>query len=163
LTSNGSTSNVHDVIPTEEPIGLLVTRTARTLSRAFDAALDAGGGSLPTWLVLASLQGEAHGSQRSLAAAVGIEGPTLTHHLGRMEAEGLVVRSRDPRNRRVHQVELTEAGRARFSALVGVVHDFDQELRGGFTDEELTTLRALLGRLGANVGATRPAAGKDSP
>jgi MarR family transcriptional regulator, transcriptional regulator for hemolysin len=59
-----------------------------------------------------------HGAQRELAAAVGIEGPTLTHHLNRMEASGLVTRRRDPANRRVHRVELTEAGEATFARLV---------------------------------------------
>jgi MarR family transcriptional regulator for hemolysin len=146
-------SNVLDVIPVEEPVGLLVTRTAKALARQFDAALEAAGASLPTWAVLASMQGAAHGSQRSIAAAVGIEGPTLTHHLGRLEAEGLVVRDRDPQNRRVHLVELTELGRDRFRELVGTVRTFDEQLRSGFTADEVATLRELLSRLAANVGA----------
>ena len=137
--------------PTEEPIGLSVARNAKSLSRAFDAALAERGGSLPTWLVLASLAGGLHGSQRSIAAAVGIEGPTLTHHLGRMESDGLVVRTRDPENRRTHQVELTDAGRAQFAALLEVVQGFDRQLRKGFTADELGTLRELLGRLVANA------------
>jgi MarR family transcriptional regulator for hemolysin len=70
-----------------------------------------------------------------------------------MEAEGLVVRARDPQNRRVHQVELTGAGHARFAELLDVVRRFDARLREGFTDDELLTLRQLLGRLAANVGA----------
>jgi MarR family transcriptional regulator for hemolysin len=139
--------------PAEEPIGLYVTRTSKSLSREFDAALAEHGGSLPTWLVLASLEGGMRTSQRSIAASVGVEGPTLTHHLGRMEAEGLVVRARDPQNRRVHQVELTGAGHARFAELLDVVRRFDARLREGFTDDELLTLRQLLGRLAANVGA----------
>jgi MarR family transcriptional regulator for hemolysin len=151
------------VIPDEEPIGLYVTRTARTLSRAFGASLEAGGGSLPVWLVLASLQGARHGSQRSIAAAVGIEGPTLTHHLGRLEAEGLVERSRDPENRRAHRVQLTEAGEARFSTLLAVVRDFDEELRAGLSADELATLRDLLGRLVANVAGDERAVGEEQP
>ena len=70
----------------DEPIGLLLSRTAKAVSRAFDDALTQAGGSLPDWLVLVSLEGQAHGAQRELADAVGIEGPTLTHHLNRMEA-----------------------------------------------------------------------------
>jgi MarR family transcriptional regulator for hemolysin len=138
--------------PTEEPIGLFVTRTSKALTRAFDAALAEHGGSLPTWLVLASLEGGMRTSQRAIAASVGVEGPTLTHHLSRMEADGLVVRARDPENRRTHQVELTEAGHARFAALLDVVRAFDARLREGVTDEELQVLRELLGRLAANVG-----------
>jgi MarR family transcriptional regulator for hemolysin len=141
--------------PVEDPIGLFVTRSARTLSRAFDAALEAGGGALPTWLVLASLMGEAHGSQRSIAAAVGIEGATLTHHLARLETDGLVARERDPQNLRVQHVELTDAGVERFTALLGTVRAFDERLRRGLDDDELATLRDLLGRLVANATDAR--------
>src|SRR5215212_9705212 len=104
-----------------EPIGRLLTRTAKTLSRSFDATLAERGGSLPTWLVLLSLTGEQHVSQRSIAAEIGVEGPTLTHHLNRMEADGLVTRVRDPQNRRAHQVELTARGRGVFDRLLTTV------------------------------------------
>jgi MarR family transcriptional regulator for hemolysin len=125
---------------------------SKTLSREFEAALAERGGSLPTWLVLASLEGGMRTSQRAIAASVGVEGPTLTHHLTRMEADGLVTRARDPENRRTHQVELTEAGHARFRELLQVVRRFDAQLREGFTDDELRALRELLGRLVANAG-----------
>ena len=135
----------------QEPIGLLLTRVAKTVSRSFDAVLATRGGSLPTWLVLLSLTGEPHRSQRSIAAAVGVEGPTLTHHLNRMEDEGLVTRTRDPENRRVHQVALTETGHAAFQSLRGGVVEFDQRLRDGFTEDDLATLRQLLALLAANA------------
>jgi MarR family transcriptional regulator, transcriptional regulator for hemolysin len=144
--------------PETEPIGLLLTRTAKVVSRAFDEALTEAGGSLPTWLVLVSLQGQAHGAQRELADAVGIEGPTLTHHLNRMEAAGLVTRRRDPDNRRAHRVELTEDGEAAFRRLAQTVAAFDARLRAGIADRELTALRAQLDRLRTNVAALhRPA------
>jgi MarR family transcriptional regulator for hemolysin len=139
--------------PTTEPIGLQLTRTAKAVSRAFDDALAEVGGSLPTWLVLVSLKSRRHGAQRELAAAVGIEGPTLTHHLNRMEASGLVTRRRDPANRRVHRVELTESGEATFARLLEAVAGFDERLRRGFTEPELATLRDLLERLRTNAAA----------
>jgi len=138
-------------VPKTAPIGLQVTRTAKVLSRAFDDALAAGDGSLPAWLVLVSLVSGTHGKQRELADAVGIEGATLTHHLNRMESAGLVVRRRDPDNRRVQQVELTAAGQATFHSLRQHVAAFDKQLRVGFTEEELTQLRGFLDRLRANV------------
>src|SRR5215831_1990799 len=120
--------------PIVEPIGVHLTRVSKRLSRAFADTLAAAGGSVPTWLVLVSLQGRAHGAQRQLADAVGIEGATLTHHLNRMEAEGLVTRERDPDNRRAQRVELTEAGRAQFAQLLGPVSDFDRRLQFGFSE-----------------------------
>jgi MarR family transcriptional regulator for hemolysin len=137
--------------PLEEPIGLQITRTAKVLSRAFDDALAEAGGSLSTWLVLVSVKGKVHGAQRELADAVGIEGPTLTHHLNRMEAAGLVTRRRDPDNRRVHRVELTADGDALFGRLVGAVAAFDRQLGAGLSENQIATLRRLLDRLLANV------------
>src|SRR4051812_11999919 len=122
--------------PRNDPIGLQLTRTAKIVSRAFDDALTTVDGSLPMWLVLVSLKGRRHGAQRELAEAVGIEGPTLTHHLNRMETAGLVTRTRDPENRRVHQVALTETGEAAFERLLGTVVAFDRRLRQGFSDDE---------------------------
>jgi hypothetical protein len=70
-----------DLVAEIEPIGLLLARTAKRVSRAFDDALGDAGGSLPQWLILVSLKGRVHGAQRALAEAIGVEGPTLTHHL----------------------------------------------------------------------------------
>jgi MarR family transcriptional regulator for hemolysin len=137
--------------PSIDPIGLFVTRSAKAVSRAFDDALADQGGTLPTWLVMAAVAGGLRDSQRTIAADLGIEGATLTHHLRRMEADGLVRRERDPQDKRAQLVELTDEGRHRFGSLLATVQDFDRQLRTGFTDAELATLRELLGRLVENV------------
>jgi MarR family transcriptional regulator for hemolysin len=124
---------------------------ARDVGRAFDAALARAGGSRPMWLVLLSLKSRPTANQRELAAAVGIQDATLTHHLNGMEADGLLTRRRDPTNRRVHLVELTEAGDAAFRRLRTVAQHYDSRLRTGFSDSELETLRGLLGKLRDNV------------
>jgi MarR family transcriptional regulator for hemolysin len=147
--------------PSTHPIGLQLTRTAKAVSRAFDDALSEAGASLPMWLILVSLKSERHGAQRELAEAVGVEGPTLTHHLNRMETAGLLTRTRDPENRRVHRVELTEAGDALFLRLITTVIAFDQQLRAGFADTEIATLGSVLVRLRANVAD--PTTGEVTP
>jgi MarR family transcriptional regulator for hemolysin len=124
---------------------------ARDVGRAFDAALARAGGSRPMWLVLLSLKSRPTANQRELAAAVGIQDATLTHHLNGMEADGLLTRRRAPANRRVHLVELTEAGDAAFRRLRTAAQHYDTRLRTGFSDSELETLRGLLGRLRDNV------------
>lgn len=143
--------------PASEPIGLQLARTAKLVSRAFDDALAAAGGSLPMWLILVALKSKRHGAQRELADAVGVEGPTLTHHLNRMEAAGLVTRTRDPGNRRVHRVELTASGEAMFARLLDTVVAFDLRLRAGFDDRDIAALNRALGRLRANITGATPA------
>jgi len=140
--------------PTHEPIGLELTRTSKILGRAFDDALASVGGSLATWLVLVSLKANEHAMQRELAEAVGIEGPTLTHHLNRMETAGLVTRERDPGNRRVHRVGLTAEGEQAFTEMRGAVTEFDRRLRAGLTDDQVDELSGLLAHLRHNATAT---------
>jgi MarR family transcriptional regulator, transcriptional regulator for hemolysin len=137
--------------PAREPLGLYLTRVSRIVSRAFDDALAEAGGSLPVWLVLISLKSRQLASQRELADAVGVQGATLSHHLNAMEAAGLVTRRRDPRNRRLHVVELTPDGNALFFRLRDVALAFDQRLRAGLSGQDVDHLEALLARLRENV------------
>jgi MarR family transcriptional regulator for hemolysin len=138
-----------------EPIGLVVARTGRLLSRAFDDALADAGGSLPMWLIVATLKRTEHARQRDIADAVGLEDATLTHHLHRMERAGLVTRHREPTNRRNQLVVLTPAGEDLFERMLATVIAFDRRLRRGLTAGELDQLRGLLGRLRTNVGGDR--------
>jgi MarR family transcriptional regulator, transcriptional regulator for hemolysin len=137
--------------PLHEPLGLHLTRVSRAVSRAFDDALAAAGGSLPVWLVLISLKSGQRASQREIADAVGIQGATLTHHLNAMESAGLVTRRRDPDNRRMHLVELTAAGDALFLRMFQAATAFDAQLRTGLTEDDVGRLEALLTRLRDNV------------
>jgi MarR family transcriptional regulator, transcriptional regulator for hemolysin len=127
--------------------------SARTVGRAFNDALAAAGGSVPIWLVLTTLRGEAWRTQQELARAVGIEGPTLTRHLDGMERAGLVVRRRAADDRRAIQVELTERGEELHGELLTAVIAFNRKLRRGLGDAELDQLRATLDRLAENAGA----------
>jgi MarR family transcriptional regulator, transcriptional regulator for hemolysin len=137
--------------PAREPLGLYLTRVSRTVSRAFDDALAEAGGSLPVWLVLISVKSGQLASQRELADAVGIQGATLSHHLNAMESAGLVTRRRDPRNRRLHVVELTPDGDALFLRLRAVAFAFDRRLRVGLASQDVDQLEALLARLRQNI------------
>lgn len=138
---------------------MLISNTARDLNRAFDDALSAAGGSRPSWLVLKALKGGPMGNQRELAAAVGIDSATLTHHLNAMEGNGLVTRRRDPANRRVHLVELTGKGEAAFQRMLGTVIAFDKRLRTGLDAAEIAQLGQVLMKMRANVsGITVPVA-----
>lgn len=134
------------------PIGLHLSRTAKAASRAFDQALAEAGGTTPVWLVLIGVKSGRLASQRELAASLGIEGATLTHHLNSMERQGLLTRQRDPANRRAHVIELTDKGEALFHRLRAAAGAFDRRLRAGLDDEEIATLARILTKLQSNVG-----------
>ena len=137
--------------PAHTPVGLHLSQASRTVSRAFDDALSAAGGSLPAWLVLLNLTIRAVASQRDLAEAMGIREATLTHHLNAMESAGLITRQRDPANRRIHVVQVTDAGRELFTRLREAAAAFDTQLRRGLTTGQIDQFTEVLDQLAANV------------
>ena len=141
--------------PAEQPIGLRLNQAARAVSRAFDEALAAAGGSIAIWQVLLTLKSRPGASQRDLSEAMGIREATLTTHLNGMESAGLLSRRRQPGNRRVHVVEVSAAGDEAFLRLRQAAAAFDRRLRAGLAEAEIDELRRLLDRLVGNVAAER--------
>jgi MarR family transcriptional regulator, transcriptional regulator for hemolysin len=139
--------------PAAEPVGRAVASSAKLLSRAFERELAEAGGSQPVWLILLALKQQDWRTQQDLAGAVGIEGPTLTHHLDGLDKAGLIERARDPNDRRAVRVELTDAGDKLFKRLAKAAIGFDQRLRAGLSDEELDEFRRVLARLRDNIAS----------
>ncbi|HLM37060.1 MAG TPA: MarR family transcriptional regulator [Gaiellaceae bacterium] len=135
------------------PIGLRLARTARAVTQAFERALAEAGGSSSTWQVLLLVRSQNWGTQSELAEAMGVTGATLTHHLNALEDQGLVRRWRDSSNRRVQNVELTDAGVELFERLREVATHHDARLRSELSDEEVEHLAELLDRLQAGLAA----------
>jgi MarR family transcriptional regulator for hemolysin len=137
----------------DDSLGILVSRSARSLDRALDQALTAAGGSLAAWLVLQALGTGEHATQAEVARAVGVRQPTLTHHLDSLERSGFVTRRRDAGDRRAQQVRLTDGGRRLFVRLRRVAAAFDGQLRAGLADDEVAVLERLLRQLVDNITA----------
>ena len=142
--------------PAGTPIGMQLAFTSKAVSRAFNERLRAAGGSVPTWLILSSIKGDAWRTQLDLARAVGIEGPTLTRHLDGLEEDGLVRRVRDAADRRAVKVELTDEGERLFGRLRSAVIAFNRDLTDGLSDGEIERTRQTLSRLEANVKRSDP-------
>src|SRR4051812_29572017 len=139
--------------PRQEPIGRALASTQKVVTRAFEQELAAAGGSQPAWLILLALKQQQRRTQQEVAAAVGIEGATLTHHLDKLAKAGLIERVRDPADRRAVRVELTEAGDRLFLELAQAAQAFDKRLRKGLSADEVDAFRDTLARPRPNVGA----------
>lgn len=135
---------------------LVVAQSAKTLARAFDAALVLAGGSQSTWLILQAVSSGAGRTQTSLAHQVGIRAPTLIYHLDRLEAAGIVRRVRCPQNRRIQAVELTSAGDTLLLQLREAAALFDDRLRTGLDEAAVTALVKTLQELSGNAQVREP-------
>jgi len=131
----------------EERLGRLLAMTGKLVREHFDRDLQTAGSSLNTFLVL-HIADECPGvSQRELAGRIGIEGPTLTRHLDRLAADGLLSRVPNRSDRRIWHVELTPAGQAHLKRVDAFARARECEFRSLLTPEEAETLAALLTRI----------------
>jgi MarR family transcriptional regulator, transcriptional regulator for hemolysin len=131
----------------EEPLGRSLAIAAKLVRLNLDERLASIGSSLQTHLVLRDIETNPGVTQRELARHVGIEGPTLTHHLDRLAADGLVERIRGIQDRRTVCPALTAKGKAHLRRSRKVAEGFQVEMDAVFTAAELATLREGLNRL----------------
>ena len=71
--------------------------------------------------------------------------------LGRLEARGFIQRSPHPHHGSLVEIKLTEPGRAVFEEADALVAKVEQRLAAGLSEEELATVRDVLGRIAANA------------
>ena len=86
-----------------------------------------------------------------LAGALGVEPPTVTNMLSRMEKAGLLERCRDPRDARCTRVYLTEKGRELREPVERRWEAVEERALAGITADEEALLRDLLARLHDNL------------
>jgi MarR family transcriptional regulator for hemolysin len=134
-----------------EPLGRQLVFTAKAMREAFEDALVAAGGSLGIWMVLSALSDVGCMSQAALASHAHLEGATITHHVDRLEAAGLVRRQVDPSDRRVRRLELTPAGGELYGRLLAAVIDLQRHVLAGLGSSERVALQATLATIQSNL------------
>jgi DNA-binding MarR family transcriptional regulator len=119
-------------------------------SRA-EAALNKLGLYTGQELLLLRLWGKEGIPQSQLAASMGVEPPTATKMLRRMERAGLIERQTDPEDARISRVYLTERGRALEQPVLEVWKQLEAQTVAGLSDTEQALLRRLLMQVSANL------------
>jgi DNA-binding MarR family transcriptional regulator len=90
-------------------------------------------------------------TQANLAEALGVEPPTVTKMLQRMEAADLVSRRPDVSDRRAIRVSLTPKGRRLRGRVEKLWAELEAQTVAGLSDRQLATLRNLLNALESNL------------
>lgn len=85
-------------------------------------------------------------TQTELIARLGVEPPTVTKTIQRLERAGFVRRSPDPARPRVSRVWLTDEGKALREPVERIWTDLDEELANGLGPEERELLSRVLDR-----------------
>jgi DNA-binding MarR family transcriptional regulator len=83
-------------------------------------------------------------AQQALGEILGTDANMLVLLLNQAEDAGFVRRVRDPKDRRRHIVELTDAGRKALERAEAGVEEVEEEILSALDDDERVQLRALL-------------------
>jgi DNA-binding MarR family transcriptional regulator len=134
----------------------LLSCTTLIERRIGDGLRDNFGSSLARFDVLAQLanarrDGARHLSMSELSRRLMVTNGNVTGLIGRLEAEGLVRRSRDPSDGRSHLVELTGPGRTAFARMARRHREWIDELFASLGEGHRSQLFSLLGTLKSSV------------
>jgi DNA-binding MarR family transcriptional regulator len=94
-------------------------------------------------------------SQQAIARQLGTPATRLVALVDDLERRGLVQRRRNPDDRRLYAVDLTEAGRALMARIGRVAREHDDALLDGLDPAERERLRELLSRIAESQKLTR--------
>ncbi len=137
--------------PIGENTTFLLFQTCKAHRDRAAAALERLGVHVGQEMLLSALWEQDGQPQTHLAACAGIEPPTMTRMVDRVERAGLVERRRDPEDARVSRVYLTERGRALREPVRRAWADLDRQTLAGFTTEERLLVRRLLIHMRENL------------
>lgn len=101
-----------DPLELERQVCFALSVAARSVLSIYRPLLEPMGLTHPQYLVMLALWGRSPLAVKELIELLQLDGPTLSPLLKRLEAAGLVTRSRDPHDERQLRVGLTARGRA---------------------------------------------------
>jgi MarR family transcriptional regulator, lower aerobic nicotinate degradation pathway regulator len=112
-------------------------------------AFEGTGLSALHYAVLALLDEDPRETQAQIADALGYDRSLIVRLLDELEERELVIRKRDPHDRRRHVVKLTPAGREKLGELREIIARLEDEVLAPLTLEQRHTLHAILSELAA--------------
>ncbi len=113
----------------------------------------------PQWGALSLLLVQDGMTIGTMSQKRGVDAPTATGIITRLEQNGLVERRHNREDRRVVKIYLTNEGRDISNTLVSSVEHFEQRKKRGFSESELDRFLAQLQQLIVNAAEIGPGLG----
>ncbi|MGY6272335.1 MarR family winged helix-turn-helix transcriptional regulator [Achromobacter denitrificans] len=137
----------------EDNAGFLIKQVYNSLNRMLDQEMAPLDLTAMQWRPIAMVFLGRADTPAELARLNGMDTGAMTRALDRLEAKGLLRRSRSQEDRRVVKIELTELGEAKAREIpANIARSLNHHLRG-FSTEEVSQLMHFLRRMLANGSA----------
>lgn len=146
-----------------ESVGHQLVRVAALMRRVAEVRMAEHGLTDAQWKPLWLVSSGRAATPIELAREMDVDAGAVTRTLDRLEAKGLIARTRSDTDRRVVQLALTEAGQAAVAQVPAVLATVNNDFLEGFTPDEWQQLRGLLDRMLANGQALQPCHTTDKP
>lgn len=134
-----------------DSLGFLISDVSRLLRKRFDERARLIGVTRQQWRTLSVLKRNEGSNQGMLAELLEVEPITLGRMIDRLEEAGWVERRRDPGDRRVWRIHLTDAAQPILLQLKGIADSLFVDAAEGISAEDQAKLHALLERLRDNL------------
>ena len=131
--------------------GMLLVKIGKAAERRFEKALKPSG-LTPRHLGVLFEVAACPTSQQALIETIGVDPSKLVGLLNDLEAEGLIVRKRDPEDRRRHIVEVSVKGSARLEQAKKISAAVEEELLAGLDADQRAELLVLLAQVADSSG-----------
>jgi DNA-binding MarR family transcriptional regulator len=137
----------------EQSAGYLMRRILTAMAQEVDRRLEPMGLTNAQWVPLIKLYMGHGATVAELARVTQMDAGAMTRLLDRLEAKGLIRRQRNAQDRRVVNLELTDAGREAAHDIPQVLCEVQNACLAGFSHDEWQTLKSLLARVVDNASA----------
>ena len=131
----------------DDSVGYLMRRIISLVSQGVERELEPSGLTNAQWVPMLKLYMGRASTAAELARQCDLDAGSLTRLLDRLEAKELCRRIRSSEDRRVVNLELTDAGRAAAQEIPGILCGVQNALLAGFSVEEWKTLQSYLRRM----------------
>lgn len=131
----------------EDSVGYLMRRIISLLAQGVERELEPTGLTNAQWVPMLKLYMGCASTAAELARQCELDAGSMTRLLDRLEAKQLCRRTRSSDDRRVVNLELTEAGHAAAKDIPGILCGRQNALLAGFSNEEWETLKSYLRRM----------------
>ena len=134
-----------------ETLGFSLNEISRLMRRRFDARARAIGVTRAQWHTLFMVSRNEGVNQGGLAELMEVEPITACRMIDRLEEAGLLERRRDPKDRRMWRIYLTESARPLLARLKTIGADVTEQALRGIAEPDRERLTGLLSDIRANL------------
>lgn len=131
----------------DDSMGYLMRRILSLLAQGVERELEASGLTNAQWVPLLKLYMHGGSTVAELARQCDLDAGSMTRLLDRLEAKDLCRRNRSCEDRRVVNLELTEAGRTAAKEIPVILSRLQNAHLAGFSVEEWQILKGYLRRI----------------